>query len=56
MVERRQLEYFLAVVEHGGFTNAARVLHVAQPSLSPCPPARACPHGCRCLPVRARRS
>jgi DNA-binding transcriptional LysR family regulator len=33
-VERRQLEYFLAVVEHGGFTNAARVLHVAQPSLS----------------------
>jgi DNA-binding transcriptional LysR family regulator len=33
-MERRQLEYFLAVVEHGGFTNAARVLHVAQPSLS----------------------
>jgi DNA-binding transcriptional LysR family regulator len=33
-MERRQLKYFLAVVEHGGFTNAARVLHVAQPSLS----------------------
>jgi DNA-binding transcriptional LysR family regulator len=33
-VERRQLEYFLALVEHGGFTNAARVLRVAQPSLS----------------------
>lgn len=33
-MDRRQLEYFLAVVEHGGFTNAARVLHVAQPSLS----------------------
>jgi DNA-binding transcriptional LysR family regulator len=33
-MERRQLEYFLAVVDHGGFTNAARVLRVAQPSLS----------------------
>lgn len=33
-MERRQLEYFLALVEHGGFTNAARVLRVAQPSLS----------------------
>lgn len=33
-MERRQLEYFLAVVEHGGFTNASRVLHVAQPTLS----------------------
>ncbi|MGH3493233.1 MAG: LysR family transcriptional regulator [Sciscionella sp.] len=33
-MERRQLEYFLAVVEHAGFTNAARVLQVAQPSLS----------------------
>lgn len=33
-MERRQIEYFLAVVEHGGFTNAARALHVAQPSLS----------------------
>ncbi|GAA3571447.1 LysR substrate-binding domain-containing protein [Amycolatopsis ultiminotia] len=33
-MERRQVEYFLAVVEHGGFTNAARALHVAQPSLS----------------------
>jgi DNA-binding transcriptional LysR family regulator len=33
-VERRQLEYFIAVVEHGGFTAAANSLHVAQPSLS----------------------
>lgn len=33
-MERRQLEQFLAVVEHGGFTNAARAMHVAQPSLS----------------------
>lgn len=33
-MERRQLEYFLAVVEHGGFTAAAVALHVAQPSLS----------------------
>ncbi|RJQ77367.1 LysR family transcriptional regulator [Amycolatopsis panacis] len=33
-MERRQIEYFLAVVEHGGFTHAARALHVAQPSLS----------------------
>ncbi|RMB85423.1 LysR family transcriptional regulator [Streptomyces shenzhenensis] len=34
MVERRQLEYFVAIVEHGGFSHAARALHVAQPSLS----------------------
>jgi DNA-binding transcriptional LysR family regulator len=33
-MERRQLEYFVAVVEHGGFSAAARALHVAQPSLS----------------------
>lgn len=33
-MERRQLEYFLAVVTHGGFTSAARALHVSQPSLS----------------------
>lgn len=33
-VERRQLEYFLAVVDHGGFTSAATALHVSQPSLS----------------------
>ncbi|WP_328875239.1 LysR family transcriptional regulator [Streptomyces sp. NBC_00287] len=33
-MERRQLEYFIAVVEHGGFTAAAIALHVAQPSLS----------------------
>ncbi|MFG1797154.1 LysR family transcriptional regulator [Nocardia sp. NPDC049149] len=33
-MERRQLEYFVAIVEHGGFTHAARALQVAQPSLS----------------------
>lgn len=33
-MERRQLEYFLAVVEHGGVTKAAKHLHVAQPTIS----------------------
>lgn len=33
-MERRQLEYFLAVAEHGSFTAAAAHLRVAQPSLS----------------------
>lgn len=33
-MERRQLEYFVAIVEHGGFTHAATALRVAQPSLS----------------------
>jgi LysR family transcriptional regulator, carnitine catabolism transcriptional activator len=33
-VDRRQLEYFLAVAAHGSFTSAAASLHVAQPSLS----------------------
>lgn len=33
-MERRQLEYFLAVVDHGSFTAAAKALYVAQPSLS----------------------
>jgi len=30
----RQLEYFLAIVDHGGFNWAASVLYVSQPSLS----------------------
>jgi DNA-binding transcriptional LysR family regulator len=30
----RKLEYFLAVVDHGGFNRAAKALYVAQPSLS----------------------
>jgi DNA-binding transcriptional LysR family regulator len=33
-VDARQLEYFLAIVEYGGFSKAAAALHVAQPSLS----------------------
>lgn len=33
-MERRQLSYFLAVVDHGSFTAAAKALYVAQPSLS----------------------
>lgn len=33
-VDVRQLEYFLAVVDHGGFNRAATALHLSQPSLS----------------------
>lgn len=33
-MERRHLEYFLAVIDHQGFTNAAHARFVAQPSLS----------------------
>ncbi|NYE37865.1 DNA-binding transcriptional LysR family regulator [Nocardioides cavernae] len=33
-MERRQLEFFLAIAEAGSFTRAAQALHVAQPSLS----------------------
>jgi DNA-binding transcriptional LysR family regulator len=33
-MDLRQVEYALAVVDHGGFTRAAAALHVAQPSLS----------------------
>lgn len=33
-MELRQVEYVVAVVDHGGFTRAAGALHVAQPSLS----------------------
>jgi DNA-binding transcriptional LysR family regulator len=33
-MERRQLEYFIAVVDQGGFGRAAEAVHVTQPSLS----------------------
>lgn len=33
-MDERRLEYFLAIVEEGGATRAARRLHIAQPSLS----------------------
>jgi DNA-binding transcriptional LysR family regulator len=33
-MDARQLEYFLAVVDHGTFNRAAASLHLAQPSLS----------------------
>jgi DNA-binding transcriptional LysR family regulator len=33
-MDARQLEYFLAIVDHDGFGRAAAHLHVAQPSLS----------------------
>ena len=34
-MERRQLEFFLAIAEAGSFTRASQVLHIAQPSLRP---------------------
>src|SRR5438874_5975005 len=33
-MEIRQVEYFVGVIDHGGFTRAAAELHVTQPSLS----------------------
>jgi len=33
-MDLRQLEYIVAVADHGGFTRAAAAVHVAQPSLS----------------------
>lgn len=34
LVSLRQMRYFTCVVEHRGFTSAAAILHIAQPSLS----------------------
>ena len=34
LMDLRRLTYFLAVVDHGGFTNAAKALFVSQPALS----------------------
>lgn len=33
-MDLRQLEYLVAIDDHGSFTNAARAVHVSQPSLS----------------------
>ncbi|WP_370943249.1 LysR family transcriptional regulator [Amycolatopsis sp. cg5] len=33
-MDLRQVEYFVAVVDHGGVTKAAEALFLAQPSLS----------------------
>ncbi|MDN5654994.1 MAG: LysR family transcriptional regulator, partial [Kocuria sp.] len=33
-MELRHLEYFVAVVDHGGVSRAAEALHVAQPTIS----------------------
>ncbi|MGH8809727.1 MAG: LysR substrate-binding domain-containing protein, partial [Noviherbaspirillum sp.] len=33
-MELRQLRYFVAIVDHGSLSRAARVLHVAQPALT----------------------
>jgi len=42
-MDLRQLEYVVAVADHGGFTRAAEARHVAQPTLS---------HGVRALEAR----
>ena len=33
-MDARQLKFFLAVIDYGGFSKAAEQLYIAQPSLS----------------------
>jgi LysR family nitrogen assimilation transcriptional regulator len=33
-MEIRQLRYFVAIVDHGSLSRAARVLHIVQPALT----------------------
>ncbi|MBR7784395.1 LysR family transcriptional regulator, partial [Undibacterium luofuense] len=33
-MELRQLRYFVAIVDHGSLSRAARVLHIVQPALT----------------------
>ena len=49
----RQLKFFLAVVDHNGFSRAAAHLLVAQPSLSQAIASFDANSGCRCFTASA---